>query len=183
MYFNGRPIAPEVVQLEWGTASEIDNDYFLIERSTDLQTWEQACKVKGSGTTNELHEYSCQDPNAGKAGGTVYYRPTQVDNNGAYTYLKIIKIRLEPGAGVVDRVFPNPVAERLTVQTQAAAGGIVNIRIMSLEGKQILQASYKVKPGSRTIDINLPEERLAKGMYILQVESGGEVYQQKINKQ
>src|SRR5690606_3847258 len=109
--FNAKKLTPEMVKLSWTTASEVNNDYIQIEKTSDLNNWEHVCKVHGKGDSREMNHYSCVD-SAANAGGqnTVYYRPKQVDFNGTYEYFNIIKLRLESNtaANAVESVYPNP---------------------------------------------------------------------------
>jgi hypothetical protein len=74
----------DAIILDWQTASEIDNDHFEIERSTDAEVFETIGEMKGAGTTVTPHTYRFEDrtmlPNE-----TYYYRLKQVDVDGACT--------------------------------------------------------------------------------------------------
>jgi hypothetical protein len=184
--FNAKAITPEMVKLSWTTASEVNNDYIAIEKTSDLNSWEPVCKVHGKGNSTEMNHYSCVDSAAHSGGqSTVYYRPKQVDFNGTYEYFNIIKLRLENASQVneVESVYPNPATDRIKIQYKAAENGIVKIRLMSIEGKAILVSSYNAKQGSQIVDVDLPENNLAKGLYVLEVESDGQLYRQKVYKQ
>lgn len=49
------------VQLNWITATEKNNDYFIIERSSDAQNWEEITKISGKGNTSSLSHYVYND--------------------------------------------------------------------------------------------------------------------------
>jgi hypothetical protein len=66
--------------ITWSTASEHNNDYFIIERSTDGENWTTINKTTGMGNSNTLTKYSCLDNSFGKR--INYYRLTQVDFDG-----------------------------------------------------------------------------------------------------
>lgn len=68
-------------QLRWITASELNNDYFLLERSIDAETWKLIAQVDGAGVSTETHNYGFGDKEFRK-GAINYYRLTQVDLNG-----------------------------------------------------------------------------------------------------
>ncbi len=76
--------------LEWETASEINNDFFSIERSIDGDTFENIGMVSGQGTTSQKSSYYFQDRNV--FSDKYYYRLKQVDYNGDLKYSKIILI-------------------------------------------------------------------------------------------
>lgn len=77
--------------LEWETATELNNDYFLIEESTDLISWKTTDKVNGAGTTNEVTSYRLQVDSE----GLTYYRLTQVDFNGYREVFKAISVNCD----------------------------------------------------------------------------------------
>ena len=67
--------------ITWSTASEHNNDYFIIERSADGENWSIINKTTGMGNSTMLTKYSCVDNTFGKR--INYYRLTQVDFDGA----------------------------------------------------------------------------------------------------
>lgn len=98
-----------VVELVWKTASELNNDFFIVEKSFDGLQFNPLVKVRGAGTTKEAHTYTAIDnyPYAGRS----YYRLLQQDFDGTVTYSDIIAVNVK---AVEDqtRVFPNPVINR-----------------------------------------------------------------------
>ncbi|MBK7130998.1 MAG: hypothetical protein IPM74_18620 [Crocinitomicaceae bacterium] len=73
-----------VVDLKWQTASEEENDYFVVQRSIDGFTWESIAVVDGAGNSSVLLSYEAEDriPYLGLS----YYRLKQVDMNGAFSF-------------------------------------------------------------------------------------------------
>lgn len=69
------------VELLWETVSEIDNDYFILDRSIDGVGWNTIQYIDGMGTTNQLTHYQTFDYET-SATGIYYYRLTQVDFDG-----------------------------------------------------------------------------------------------------
>ncbi len=78
------------VQLNWETATEINNHRFEIERSNDSQNFTIVGFVNGRGTTTEKSSYSFVDKGVNE--GKYYYRLKQVDYNGAYEYSQVIEV-------------------------------------------------------------------------------------------
>jgi len=72
--------AGAMVNLIWETASEINNDYFIVQRSADGQVWDNIGTVAGNGTTTNLSRYSLKDTQP--LIGVNYYRLVQVDYDG-----------------------------------------------------------------------------------------------------
>jgi len=75
--------------LEWSTASERDNDFFTLERSSDGINWKVVDQQDGAGTTSQLHLYSYDDA-AFESGRVNYYRLSQTDLNGLAETFDII---------------------------------------------------------------------------------------------
>lgn len=77
--------------LEWSTASEIDNKEFSIERSNDGEEWTSIGTVMGAGNSNTQLNYKYVDQSPKH--GANYYRLKQLDYNGDYEYSMIIKLK------------------------------------------------------------------------------------------
>jgi len=88
--FNGTKI-DNAVKLNWITTTEINNDYFTIERSTNTENWEVISIVNGAGSSNYAINYNIWDSSP-ITRGVDYYRLKQTDFDGNFTYSKIISI-------------------------------------------------------------------------------------------
>lgn len=75
-------------KIKWVTESELNNDYFTLERSVDGNFWNVESIVEGSGTTQQRKEYYVNVNNE----GVNYYRLTQTDFNGLSEVFKVISI-------------------------------------------------------------------------------------------
>jgi hypothetical protein len=97
-------------QLNWSTTTEINNDFFTIERSKNGIDWEFVNNIEGSGNSYSLKEYECKDYKF--IDNLInYYRLKQTDYSGDYKYSSIISIN-------------NEIKRKL-------------IKIISLEGKEV----------------------------------------------
>lgn len=76
--------------LNWRTATEINNDYFTIDKSADGENWFELARVDGSGnSTNSIHyEYTDSDPY-----DLTYYRLAQTDYDGTSEEYKVIAVK------------------------------------------------------------------------------------------
>jgi hypothetical protein len=77
-------------QLNWSTATEKDNDYFIIERSSDAQNFTEVDRVKGNGNSNKVINYSLKDHNL--SSGITYYQIHSVDFNKKDQFSNIIAV-------------------------------------------------------------------------------------------
>jgi len=79
-----------IVNILWTTASEINNDYFTIQRSQKLDEWNDIIRTEGAGNSNDIIQYSEVD--MGPFQGISYYRLKQTDFDGTFTYSNIVSI-------------------------------------------------------------------------------------------
>lgn len=89
LYFNGVAYS-RINNLYWSTASENNNDYFNIEKSSGNEIWEIIDKQKGAGNSSIQLYYSFSDNNVEKI--INYYRLKQTDYDGNFKYSDIISI-------------------------------------------------------------------------------------------
>jgi hypothetical protein len=112
LYFNA-VLEKEIVRLTWATASEENNDYFLVERSKDMQDVEVIEKVEGVGNSSTVTTYDTKDLKPFM--NTSYYRIRQVDNDGIETKTKWVAVYRKNGLAASVVVGPNPSSEFIYV--------------------------------------------------------------------
>lgn len=170
-------LAGAAVQLDWHTASELDNEGFYIERmQTGDGKWLPIGFMAGNGTTSTPKDYSFLD-NA-PLHGINYYRLRQMDINGDANMSKVVSVQMgADGLGTV-QAYPNPIHEgEMSVQLPADWEGDAQLRIIGNAGQllrniTISEAIYKLDisgfaPGVYTIQLNNGQETIA-GKIIVQ---------------
>lgn len=121
LYFKGSLTERNQVLLEWKTASEVDNDYYTIERSYNGQDFDFLTEIGGAGTILIPKTYSVIDTDANAFTGKVYYRLAQTDFSKTRKQLGIVRVQMEAG-GVGFSAYPNPVVNHaLTVEGKFAS--------------------------------------------------------------
>ncbi len=160
----------EGTTLLWSTASELNNDYFEIQRSDDGINFYSIGKVKGKGSTSSYSSYSIDD--ASYSTGLVYYRLVQHDIDGKTTSSYIIKIDRSSSSPVVS---PNPFTNNFTISFSGNKN--VEIKILDMLGRVV----EKRKMEENVYSVTLGEE-LSKGSYIVNVNTNTENYFYKIIK-
>lgn len=154
--------------LSWNTASEINNDYFQVERSMDGQDFEAIGNLKGAGTTLEANSYQFTDAQVALiAYPTVYYRLKQVDFDGQFTYSKTLE--LNTGLENLFTVFPNPASETVNVRYELLKENILMVITNSLG--QVM-TNRQVKESSGLMHINVSS--WPAGIYYMQSLQGEE---------
>ena len=157
----------KAVVLSWKTASELNNDYFTIERSWDGLQFDSLIMVDGAGTSNIKKEYSAVDGRP--YGGRSYYRLMQTDFDGVKSYSKVIGIQRPES---VWSVYPNP-TDGVSVHLQVPEGQAhkpVQVTIADMQGSTLFQHTYTVGPkGDITLEL---KQSLRSGVYMLYIEDG-----------
>ncbi len=144
----------DYVELNWATASEINNDYFIVQRSLDNKTFEEIARVSGNGNSNIIIEYQSYDMDLPT--GIIYYRLKQVDYDGATDYSNIVAIRNTKDREVY--IFPNPSNGNINIETQEA----IDVVIYSVSGQQIANYHFEANTNNKIDISNQP-----KGIYFL----------------
>ncbi len=101
------------VQLSWITATEKNNDYFLIEKSSNGNDWQYVSKIKGHGTSETTNNYLHFDKSNNYE--LTYYRLSQVDFGGQTTIFKFIDIDCKQNSINQIVLYPNPTSSDLNV--------------------------------------------------------------------
>lgn len=111
--FTGEPYNNNVM-LEWSTASEYNNDYFFIEKSTDGYQWSKISQVEATGNSTVTMNYMVFDTEPKK--GINYYRLTQVDFDGQYETFNPIAVNIIDNSDC-DYKFYNMSGQLIDIQT------------------------------------------------------------------
>jgi hypothetical protein len=165
------------VQLEWATSSEINNDYFVIEKSADGNYFSEVAKVSGAGNSTAMLNYHATDYNPDR--GTSYYRLKQVDFDGKTTYSKWVDVNVQVKYDI--SVFPNPIkGNAIRINLPEKPTSSCRVYINDLTGKKVYDKIVQRELFDNTIDINDAHIEGA-GLYYLIVEEDGSSYSKKMH--
>jgi len=169
MYFEAK-VTSENVRLKWATATEINNQEFVIERSLNNLGFVAIGKVKGHGTTLQQQQYEFIDLNS--VAGTSYYRLKQIDLDGTTTYSKVLAVTRKSTFTTAMRVYPNPATEFISVATgNLIIGEQLLIQVVNLQGQVMYQQKHQYTNKSQ--DLNIPLTALPAGSYYLVLMKDG----------
>lgn len=164
--FNGSYEQPVVV-LDWKTASELNNDYFTIERSASGVQFEELGKVPGAGTTSQPRSYSFVD--ASPFPKQTYYRLKQTDYNGASEYSEIIRVETSQDKERKMSVYPNP---NTGTEITLTLDNHTPFQLNSLEivsQQNVMLESFTSGTGSANQYTFKFGRQLSRGLYIVRV--------------
>lgn len=170
------------VNLSWTTASEKNNDYFTIEKSTDAVNYTEVCKVRSlahNGNSTSMIHYSAQDYEPFP--GLSYYRLKQTDFNGDYTYADPVSVHYNRETDFAFELYPNPsYGESVNVAISCKIQQDVQLSIVDVYGKELLSKVIHCDEASKVVfpieSSFLPE----RGMYIVRAVSGNNCKSKKL---
>jgi len=163
-------IKDKKADLEWSTASEINNDYFNVVWSTDGITYTSIGKVEGNGNSTSVNYYSFTDFEP--ASGINYYKLIQVDFDGKQNPSDVIAVYNSAGTLAIDEVHlaPNPVAENTVVTFTAQQKCSATIEIKNASGQTCLSQSATAHIGTNSIFVERLS-KLTKGIYTVVIST------------
>jgi hypothetical protein len=157
----------EDVLTTWTTATEVNNDYFAVERSADGINFETAGTKRGSGNSSVTLYYSFLDTKPIK--GISYYRLRQVDFDGTDSKSRLVAVEFTDVNTL--NVFPNPAQTSLiNLKFSSASDGEVTLEIIDMLGKVHISELLVVKKGLNEIrDYKIHD--LPQGAYLVRLKS------------
>lgn len=161
------------IRLFWQTASELNNDYFDVERSADGMTFSTIGRVNGNGTTNELISYRFEDNRPIR--GANYYRLNQVDFDGGNEYTRIVRV-IASSVGSIE-FYPNPATDEVTLILNSSVNKI-DLRLVDLKGSILIQEDRQNSFGLNRIAIDV--RQLDPGVYFLLISANDTIERRKI---
>ena len=148
------------VQLNWVTLSEINNDYFTLEKSIDGEHYDRIARVKGAGNSTSVLSYDYLDEFT--MSGTWYYRLRQTDYNGHEEVFTPVRINLNDKENWL-RCYPNPAWKNITVMFPSEYEGEPLLQLFNIDGKVIFSSQINSKPGLNRYDLDI--QNLLPGIY------------------
>jgi hypothetical protein len=168
------------VFLVWKTASELNNERFILERSVNGIDFVAIYTVEGAGTTSIPQEYSYTDQSP--FSGINYYRLKQIDFNQIFTYSKIISVEATDQPGPPITVFPNPSEHSDVIQIMLkgiVSGTAAEVSITSASGHTIHTFKATIDDFNQIkIDQSMSSD-MAKGIYLITVRLSDRVLNAK----
>lgn len=135
--------------LEWSTASESNNAWFIVERAPDGQSWNEIARVPGAGNGRQLSQYTYADETW--PGGLQYFRLSQMDANGTAETFDVLPLECD-GNSTDILIFPNPNTGRFSIKATGAKGPL-DFTIYDVAGVLLRKGVMKKAPQKWTCPI------------------------------
>jgi len=168
------------VRIEWVTATEIDNNYFVVERSRNGNSFEEIGTEEGAGNSDAFRYYAVTD--RFPFDGISCYRLKQVDFDGKATYFDTKMVNNNDG--YTDKhglsVFPNPIMEhnKFSIGLEGFEGNTVQLKIQNMNGYLVYSDEINISQERELIELetNIIQE---SGMYVVSVFKNDRWYHHK----
>lgn len=184
----------DYVELNWATATELNNSGFNIERSkSDELQWEVIGFVPGFGTTTEMHSYSFTDSDVQT--GHYSYRLKQIDFDGTFEYSHIVKVEVDtPLEFILEQNYPNPFNPSTKIKFTVPAliairqlpekqSQLVTLKIYDILGNEIATlVNDELSPGEYEVEFNTSSIKHlpSSGIYFYTLKAGDFVQTKKM---
>lgn len=166
--FTGQ-LVKDAVHLKWETATELNNDFFTLERSIDGVNFEAINRVAGGGTSVAAQQYQYIDRNP--ENGVNYYRLSQTDFDGSTEFTgKIISIKYAKEGELL--VYPNPTTSKLYIDLGKEVKTSLSYEIYDALGRIVLSNELQINDNDVSL-IDVDVESLESGLYLIRLADGG----------
>lgn len=150
-------------ELHWTTATEINSDYFEIQRSLNGIDFTAIGTSDAAGNSLIPLNYIFYDD--APYAGINYYRLKMVDIDGAYDYSNIIAIRLANTNGDIS-IYPNPATDNISIEFNALSTGTLTCNLLDVTGRKVMQFTEQVNEGINIFNYSIAH--LPTSTYLLQ---------------
>jgi DNA-binding beta-propeller fold protein YncE len=183
------------VNLNWETATEVNNYGFEIERAStphsmsssradlsataETRDWEKIGFVNGHGNSHSPKIYKFEDQSTSSS-GKYKYRLKQIDIDGKYEYSQIIEVEVDiPTEFELAQNYPNPFNPTTTIAFSIPVKGNVTVQVFNMLGEVIeTLVNQELDPGKYNYDFDATA--LSSGTYIYRISAGTNVEVRKM---
>jgi hypothetical protein len=158
------------VQINWSTASELNNSGFEIERGlVSANNWQTIGFVPGKGTTTEFQNYEFVDANL--VSGKYLYRIKQIDFDGSFKYYGNIEVdHILLNKFYLSEAYPNPFNPGTKISFSVAANSNTTLKIYNSLGQVVRTIFNRMAESGKIYSIDFNAENLSSGIYFAVLE-------------
>jgi len=183
--FNAVVLDDNNIELNWMTATELNNYGFELERRTDKSNWEKIGFINGSGNSTTFHEYSFIDRSC-LYSNKFLYRLKQIDFDGTFTYSDEIEAAIIPNDFLLYQNFPNPFNPTTKIKFTIPASPLsfgegqgVRLIVYDILGNEIATLVNEEKPAGEH-EVEFDASGLTSGIYFYKLQAGNFVETKKM---
>ncbi len=147
------------VEISWTTASELNCDYYRVDRSYDGNSWEEVGEIDGNGTSISTINYKMIDVRPG-LNQAIYYRLHQFDYNGTESVYGPVSVDGLEATSL--NLYPNPAQDQVTLN---ASSNMLPAQVFVLDATGRIVKDATVENQHQILDLN----GLTSGMYTVRL--------------
>ena len=167
-----------VVELNWQTATEVNNHMFEIERKSANTEYRTIGYVEGAGTTTEPMNYSYVDKTVDL--GSYTYRLKQIDYNGTYTYSPEVEVDVTaPLTFNLEQNYPNPFNPSTKINYSVPEAGNVKLAVYNIVGEEVAVLVNGYTEAGH-FNVSFDASNLPSGVYLYKLQSDNSVQTKKM---
>jgi len=175
-----------IIKLKWDTATEINNQGFLIERKKEEDVnWKNLAFIDGAGTSASINHYEFRDELFQL--GKYKYRLKQIDFDGQYEYSSEIEIEyISKTDFYLSQNFPNPFNSSTIIkysimytEQESIRPLPVTLKVYDIMGNEIIVLVSEEKSAGN-YEVRFEAAGLASGVYFYKLTSGGNIQVRKL---
>jgi hypothetical protein len=166
----------KAAKLSWTTASEMNNNFFVVERGTDGTNFSPIATVRSKGNSSNPQSYQIIDNTLTK--GTFYYRLKQVDFDGNKNYSSTRSLKISEQS--VFNVIFSEGTNYASVIFDAASNKATNIAMYDNNGRLISSKQVSYTSGYNNLKVDI--SNLPKGIYFISMDVDGTMQKGKLIK-
>lgn len=163
--------------ITWSTASETNNDYFTVEKTTDLKEWKLISTIYSSFDSKEIKNYEVTD-NKLVSDQLTYYRLKQTDKDGTFKYFDVQSILCSLPNNFLEIIGVNVSDKNVNIIIKTNGLDSVFLNLFDINGKLLSQKTIFPVKGANIITLNANE--LSLGTYLVSVVQNNEKKTKKI---
>lgn len=167
------------VFIKWVTATEINNDFFTIEKTKDGISYDFVAQVDGAGNSTSILNYSAIDNVPHQ--GLCYYRLKQTDYDERFWYSHLIAVDFKPYSDFNFNVYPNPsTGDEINLAITNTKNEDVLVVVTDVTGKESYSKILITEEEGESVFAFDLENKLAKGIYVITATSKQNIYSKKL---
>jgi autotransporter-associated beta strand protein len=161
-----------MINLNWETATEVDNNGFEVQRKDSKSEWTKIGYVDGHGTSNspKYYNYSDKPLNSDKYS----YRLKQIDNDGSHEFSPIVEVLVNniPKGFVLDQNYPNPFNPETSIRFALKEDTKTTVKVYNSLGAEVATLFEGIAEAGRYYDVKFGGTDLASGLYFYKLVAG-----------
>jgi len=169
-------VANSAVELNWKTATEVNNYGFEVQRAvsgkqSESLNWEKIGFVNGAGNSSSPKQYSFTDK--GITFGSYSYRLKQIDVDGQYKYSSVVNVSAGqlPNGFVLNQNYPNPFNPSTQIQFGFNDNTRATLTVYNVLGQKVASLFDGVAQAGQLYNITFNGDNFASGIYYYKLQS------------